>query len=309
MKNQFLALSDWGKNGPARWLGGTLNILFFWFVIGTILSVPFLLLSGFVQTNGDFSRADPFWTYIGVNVSFIGIWLGLWVTIRFIHQRKFRTLITPSPKISWKRMAHGFFVWAALLVIFQLVELVLYPGRVEYTFDPARWLFFLPFILILTPLQTSAEELLFRGYWLQGTGRLTQNIIILSIVNGILFGLPHMLNPEVTENPGSVAVLFLNYALIGVIFAFYTLRDQRLELALGAHAANNLYSALFVNYSDSALTTPAIFTNTVLDANLGLVATVIIAVAFYFIVFRFLRGDQLVVETSAPVEIPTPQPE
>jgi membrane protease YdiL (CAAX protease family) len=309
MKNQFLALTERGKNGPARWLGGTLNILFFWLVVGGILSTPFLLLAGFVQSNADFSQSDPFWTYIGINVSFFGIWLGLWLTLRFIHQRKFRTLITPATKISWKRIAQGFVVWVALLLVFQLVEVILFPGRVVFTFDPARWLFFLPFVLILTPLQTSAEELLFRGYWLQGTGRLVQNIILLSIINGILFGLPHMLNPEVVENPGSTLILFLNYLLIGAIFAYYTLRDRRLELVLGAHAANNLYSALLVNYTDSALPTPAIFTNTVLDANLGLVGTIIVSVAFYLIVFRLLgRGEQPVLETNEPVESQAPLP-
>jgi hypothetical protein len=40
-----------------------------------------------------------------------------------------------------------------------------------------------------------------------------------------------------------------------------------------------------VNYTGSALTTPAIFTNPVLDAVFGQIALVIIVILFYFIVF------------------------
>lgn len=286
MGQQFLNLTELGKNGAARWLGGTALILFLWFVVGSIFTLPFLLVSGANLLSGQLEDGDPFWIYIAVSVSFPFIWLGLWLAVRFIHRRAFRTLITPAPKISWARVAQGFLVWLVLIALAQIVEFVIYPERAQFTFDASRWLFFLPFVLILTPIQTSAEELLFRGYWLQGTGRLTKNFIVLCVVNGILFGLPHMLNPEVTSNPGSSLLLFLNYFLTGAVLAFYTLRDNRLELALGAHASNNLFAALAVNYTDSALTTPAIFTNSTLDATFGLIALAVISIAFYFIVFR-----------------------
>lgn len=293
MNNPFLEISNVGRNGAARWIGGTLLVLFFWLVIGSIIAVPFLLMSGAALT-GDVSTADPFWNYLGINVSFLGIWLGLWLAIRLIHGRAFRTLITPLPNMSWSRIGVGFGVWLVLVALVQLAEFVIYPQRAEITFNPVEWFRFLPFILILTPIQTSAEELLFRGYWLQGTGRLTRNVIILCVVNGCLFGLPHMLNPEVLANPDSTLLLFLNYFGIGAALAFFTLRDGRLELALGAHAANNMFAALAVNYKDSAITTPAIFTSSALDASFGLASLIVISVAFYFIVFRLIdRRNQL----------------
>ncbi len=295
MENSFLALSERGKNGALRWIAGSFIILFCWQIIGAFLSLPFLFWAGYVATGNatdafwalaDLQRGDPFWNYIGLNLSFLGLWLGLWLVVRFLHQRALRTLVTPAPKINWRRLAQGFGVWLVLLALAQLAEFLIYPARAVWTFDAARWLLFMPFILIFTPLQTSAEELLFRGYWLQGTGRLTRRVVALCIVNGVIFGLPHMLNPEVLHNPNSALLLFLGYFLTGAAFAFYTLRDQRLELALGAHAANNLFSALFVNYVDSPLTTPALFTNPTLDAAFGLIALLAITLAFYGIVFR-----------------------
>ncbi len=287
MGQQFLNLPSLGKNGALRWIGGTLIILFLWFIVGSIFSLPFFLISGMNFFTGDLKTGDPFWIYLGVSVGFLFIWIGLWLVMRFIHQRAFRTLTTPAPKINWTRLAQGFGVWLALVVLAQIVEFVIYPERAQFTFDPAKWFFFLPFVLILTPIQTSAEELLFRGYWLQGVGRRTKNVIVLCLVNGILFALPHMLNPEVTANPGSALLFFFIYAITGAAFALFTLRDNGLELALGAHAANNLFG-LVINYQDSALTIPSLITTPTLDAPFGLVALIVICIAFYFIVFRVL---------------------
>lgn len=287
MGNRFLELATLGKNGALRWLGGTLLVIICWFIIGGILSIPFLMIGGLGRST-NLSETDPFWTYLGTNVTFFGIWLGLYLVIRFVHRRAFRTLVTPEPALSWTRLAQGFAVFIVLVALVQIAEFVVYPARLQWSFDPARWLVFLPFVLVLTPLQTTAEELLFRGYWLQGTGRLTQNVAILAVVNGILFALPHMLNPEVLNNPNDTLLLFANYFVTGVAFAVFTLRDQRLELALGAHAANNLFAALLVNYASSALTTPALITNPVLDAYFGLGSILVISVAFYFILFGWL---------------------
>jgi membrane protease YdiL (CAAX protease family) len=186
-----------------------------------------------------------------------------------------------------------------LLALVQVVEFVIYPERAQSTFDPARWLFFLPFVLVLTPIQTSAEEFLFRGYWLQGTGRLTRNFVVLCVVNGFLFALPHMVNPEVIANPDSTLVLFLIYFITGGALALFTLLDNRLELALGAHAANNLFAGLVVNYADSPLTTPSFFTNPTLDAPFGLAALVVVCVSFYLIIFRLLDRRTKIISSEA----------
>lgn len=291
MGQQFLALSNLGKNGPLRWIGGTLLILFLWLILGSFATLPFLFIGGMNFLTADISTTDPFWLYLGVSASFPFIWLGVWLAVRVIQQRPFRTLITSLPKFGWKRFAQGFVVWLVLGIIAQLAEFVLHPERAQLTFDAARWFAFLPFVLVLTPIQTSAEELLFRGYWLQGLGRLFKNPYILCLLSGILFALPHMFNPEVTNNPSQGLLLFLNYFLTGAVFTIYTLRDNRLELALGAHMSNNLFAATVVNYKDSALTTPAIFTTPTIDAVFGLIALVCISLAFYLIVFLFLdRG-------------------
>jgi membrane protease YdiL (CAAX protease family) len=84
-----------------------------------------------------------------------------------------------------------------------------------------------------------AEELLFRGYILQGLGLLTQNRILSAIVNGLLFMIVHM----TAEGQDYKFLLVLFEA--GFFFTIITLKSNGLELAIGMHLANNLVIRLF----------------------------------------------------------------
>ena len=142
---------------------------------------------------------------------------------------------------------------------------------------------FLPAAVILTPIQTSAEELLFRGYFLQGLGILTRKKWILIIISGVIFAVPHFLNPEMKQG---FLLLALYYFSFGAILAWITLKSNRLEFALGIHAANNLFTVLFANYTDSALPSPSVFTATVLDPVFNLVSFLLGMGALWLLLFK-----------------------
>ena len=61
-----------------------------------------------------------------------------------------------------------------------------------------------------------------------------------------------------------------------------------MELALGMHAANNLFAALFANYTVTALPSPALFTIQTLDPVYSLVSLVIGIIVFYILYFTLL---------------------
>jgi membrane protease YdiL (CAAX protease family) len=169
------------------------------------------------------------------------------------------------------------------------LEALFYPGRYVWTQDMQRFIPFVFLALILVPIQTSAEELFFRGYILQGFGLRMRNIWVLSTISGLLFGFPHLLNPEASVN---YPLLFLYYFAFGFSLAFITLRDGRLELALGAHAANNLFSVIFANYTITVLPTPSLFTITVLDARYSVSAALIGLVIFTWLFAGPLRRKE-----------------
>ncbi len=112
-----------------------------------------------------------------------------------------------------------------------------------------------------------------------------KNKWILAFLNGVLFFLPHTANPEMAVDSLLVG---LGYFVIGFVFALLTVQDNGMELALGMHAANNLFAALFANYTITALPSPSLFTIQKLDPVYGLVSLIVGAILFFIIYFTLL---------------------
>jgi membrane protease YdiL (CAAX protease family) len=109
--------------------------------------------------------------------------------------------------------------------------------------------------LVFIPFQTSFEELLFRGYLMQGIGLLFKNAWVPLFLTSVGFGLLHAFNPEV-EKLGPMILLY--YIGTGFLFGVITLMDQGTELALGMHAANNIVAAMIVTVDWAVFQTDAL---------------------------------------------------
>jgi membrane protease YdiL (CAAX protease family) len=186
--------------------------------------------------------------------------------------------------VDWRRVARGAIAWTVIAAVIVAIEHVLYPDRYYLSFDAGRFFVFLVLVLVLTPIQAGTEELVFRGYAMQGLGLLTRRPWLLAVASSALFTVPHLLNPEVHRY--GMLLMAANYFAIGMLLATVTLRDGRLELAIGLHAVNNVLLALVANYEGSALTTESIFTATELDPVYSLITLVIGTLVFHRWVFR-----------------------
>ncbi|NMF85743.1 CPBP family intramembrane glutamic endopeptidase [Nodosilinea sp. P-1105] len=265
MVHQYLDLVHQGKNEWWRYLISVLIILFFYQVIGPIpLIVLGITLALDENPDTDFDLAtlqfdgiNPIWVYLAINFIFIALLIGLWIAVHFIHGRRLMTLVTPVESINWKRVGQGFGLYLLLYAVVNLISLAITGREVAVTFSPGQFLVFLPLALILTPIQTTVEEMLFRGYFMQGISLKIKHPWALIVITSLLFMVPHLLNPEVEAGFVPMAIL---YFLVGAFLAFITIKDKSLELAIGSHAANNLFIALFLNYENSALPTPSILT-------------------------------------------------
>jgi uncharacterized protein len=285
----YLDLVYQGKNEWWRYLLALSIIVVMWLIIGSVPAVGltvFILADGNPGTTFDtetqaFIGIDPVIPFVIIMLSFVLFFVGIFIAVRFVHQRRFTTLIA-SNGIRWGRIAQAFGLWMLFAALIAGLESWLYPGRYQLTFDPIPFLISAILSLIFIPIQTSAEELLFRGYMLQATGLRIRNTLVLCILSGILFMLPHVFNPEVTSD--TIFILFFYYAF-GAFLALITLKDGGLELALGVHAANNLFTAIFANYVRSALVTSSIFTATELDVNFSLFSALAAMLVFYICFF------------------------
>jgi len=287
--NDYLEVARTGKNDWWRYLISLPAILTVWFLIG---SIPVVLLAFYVIADGEPATNFTATGFTGISVlldfsatmlTFFPFIVATLLAVRFIHARPLKTLVTAAPRIRWTRLLAGAGVWFVLAALIAFVEATLYPGRYVLTFQPMVLFIYALIALILIPIQTSAEEFFFRGYLLQWIGLRLKNKWVLAFIIGVLFFLPHAVNPEMASNP---VLMGLGYFAFGFFAALITLQDNGMELALGLHAANNLFSALFANYTVTALPSPSLFTVQTLDAAYGLISSTLAMVVFYVIFFR-----------------------
>lgn len=153
----FFSLADSGRNGWWRYTWGVVLIVAVWLFAGGLVSPLLRLLPlGGVRE------------FVATNVDFMLMMLGVMMVHVLVHHRPWRTLITSRPSLSWRRIFQGAALWGVLMLLMVGLESALYPGRYVWSLDPQRWPQFFVLALLLTPIQCTAEELLFRGVFFTG---------------------------------------------------------------------------------------------------------------------------------------------
>ena len=291
--SDYLELARQGRNDWWRYLISFPAILVIWLFVGAI---PVIALMAYVSMDGEPATNFTKTGFAGVPVileflitmsTFLPLFAATFLAVRFIHVRSWKTLVTAKARIRWGRIFAGAGVWMLIAGLLSVIESFLYPDRYALTFQPVILLIFAVFALILIPIQTSAEEFFFRGYLLQWMGLRLKSIWLLSLLNGALFFLPHVANPEMATSSVFVG---LGYFVMGFFCALITLQDHGIELALGLHAANNLFAVLFANYDVTALPSPSLFTVQNLDPVYSLISLVVGMLVFYAVFFRTTRS-------------------
>ena len=304
----YLDMARQGHGSVWRYILGAFTILFTWLILGgfatSILLIGFGIFQGVPIENLVELVLDPSLLgyipyYLVVNVGFLFFLFGIWLTVRLIHGRPLRSLVTWRRSINWRRVGVGFVVWALLLGIGTLVEYLVSPESFTITFNASIFIPFAILAVLITPLQTTAEELFFRGYLVQAGSLISRNWIFLAIWSGVLFAMPHFLNPEVASNTWA---MMMSYFVLGAFLAWISLKDGTIELAIGVHAANNLMAGLLVTFPESVLPSPAILTTTHFDPVYSLVTVIFFCALFYLLVFVRRKSTNVIVETGASLD-------
>lgn len=181
--------------------------------------------------------------------------VGIYIAIKFLHGRSFKSLVTVRKKIDWNKFFLSFGLMTAFIIISTLIALYYTPEDFELQFQLVPFLILFLISLVLIPIQVAFEEILFRGYLMQGLGVIFRNKWTPLILTSVLFGLMHGSNPEVDELG---KVLLIYYIGTGFFLGIITLMDESLELALGFHTANNLIQILLVTSNYSVFQSPSI---------------------------------------------------
>jgi membrane protease YdiL (CAAX protease family) len=204
------------------------------------------------QNNELYRFFDANVSLLLILISFAVAFGGLVLAVRIIQKQKIKEIVTSRPAINWRRFFFAFAVWGAFSVITTAIAYYTSPESFALQFNIKKFLLLCAIAIPLIPIQTSVEELVFRGYLMQGFGLLAKNRWFPLVMTSLIFGGMHLMNPEVTQM-GILVTTY--YILTGFLLGIMTLMDEGTELALGFHAANNLFAALLVTSDWSALQT------------------------------------------------------
>ena len=316
MTTKYQDLARIGNIRPSRFAASVSVILYFYFFIGGLIaSIPMIYI---LITNQDalfdpILRTDamgflnkyvsPVINYIFTNLSIYSMFIGAFIAVKWIHKRPFGTIFNCRGKIRWSNFWIGFAVFGLLLAAGTAADYFLNPGTYTFSFDASKFWYTLPLILLMTPIQTTAEEVVFRGYVIQSFGVKIKNGLLLSVISGVLFTLPHLANPEIYASNKlgvfSTVCMVLNYFVTGMVLAMITIRTNSLEAAMGAHAVNNLFRFLLVSYPDTVLPTNTVFFTSTFEPIGGLVSAIVTSALFYLLTaFLIKRTDKTIVETQ-----------
>ncbi|MBL6591186.1 MAG: CPBP family intramembrane metalloprotease [Flavobacteriaceae bacterium] len=255
------------KNDWWRYFIGFIVIFLFWQLIGAIpLIIGMISQMDFSDSDSLRALENPIdmFSMIGSKntvltlllISFLVGFLGLFIVVKNIHNQNFKSLITSRKKIDYSRILHCFLVIFILNSLIIFISYVISPSSFEYNFQLEPFLILILICIFLLPFQTTFEELLVRGYLLQGFGIAFKSRAAAFIIPSIIFGFLHILNPEIDKLGYGFLVA---YILMGMTWGIFTLMDDGNELAIGAHYANNLVVFLFLTADWHAVQTNAVF--------------------------------------------------
>jgi len=242
MKVQFLNQTASGKNAWWRYLA-TMLVMIAGLALINIVIGKLLLPSIKSMLPEKASFGGELMTLIFAGIVFGVALLSFLVGFRWLHQRRAGTLINTTGGFSWRYYWRGFAMWGALVFVGMLITDYEKFQHFISTFNALHFLIMLVVGMVTLGIQSFTEEILFRGYLLQGTSLLFRNAWWPVLINGFLFALVHF---------GYGISAFISTFAFGMVFSLIVLKQQRIEFAAGAHLVNNLLlTVVFIDLSEA----------------------------------------------------------
>lgn len=309
---QFLENASVGKN---KWWRYVLTVIVSFvggnLVAGLAMALVLVVYSVFLASGGvtDISNiimeiiSSPFTLVALLGVSYTISFFFFYICLRFIHHKPLLKVINTVSSMRWKLLFKGLILWFLILGIFSLPDLIFNQGSYQITFNPSTFTLLLVLCLLTFPIQASFEEVLFRGYLMQGFSLFSKRLSgifklnwlskpwVPLLITSIIFGCVHFWNG--TSLYVDLSIVCSTF-IIGLMLGIITLGENGIETAMGIHIANNLYVSLLYNSTDSGLPgLPSVVTAEASDPFAGLPILALAALLVIVILF-WNRKDDLI---------------
>ena len=232
------------KTHPAMLIFGWLLM----FLLSYVLLIVGQILGGFVALI-PIMRSSDAWITSTMYFQFIGIWV-VFIVFMLIY-KKDRAIIS---KLGTKEKGNNFkFFMLGILLGFLMngvCILVAWLNKDIYMyydgFDPLM----LIIVFIAVFIQSSAEELVCRGFLYQRLIRIYKNPWVAIILNSAFFGCLHLMNPGVTF------LSIVNIVVVGIFFSLFVYYYDSIWAAMAMHAAWNYCQNIVFGLPNSGQVVP-----------------------------------------------------
>ena len=152
-----------------------------------------------------------------------------------------------------------------LYIIFQFIDIAVNGAKGTYQVSIP----FLIAIFIAVPLQSIAEEFMFRGILMQTLGSWFNIPLLAVILQAIIFGFTHGYN-----GIGNIGII-----ISGLVMGFLAWKANGLEVSSAFHTANNLSFSLLVMFGIQSSTSTIVMSDLIIST----MSTVIFGILLYYI--------------------------
>lgn len=254
----FLKPALKAPKGVGPTLFGALALYASWSLIGVLL----------VELLYQWVDADPaiaseprliygLWTLIALS-AVASAWLLTPIVLSLTHRRGLLGLLGACDRLFGRQLVAGMLLtMLGAGILLGLNALV--PGGsegVERAPIFPGWTALALAAFVLVPFQASAEELVFRGYLLQGLAASARHPLVWAVLPSVGFGLLHL---DASLGADMSLAYAISTTLFGLWACYLTWRTGRLALAIGVHIMNNWIALLVLGLADDSFTALALW--------------------------------------------------
>jgi membrane protease YdiL (CAAX protease family) len=213
------------------WVAGTIGVLVSW---GALNVARYGLDAAGERLASVAEGGDPMLVAVML-LTFAGVWLGVFITVRLLHGQRFWTLFAPDGEVRTGDLLKGLGLSAAFALASVPVGMSI-AEPVATALPGGEWLAYALALLALVFVQATAEELMFRGYLLQQLALRSRNPLVWAGIPSALFGALHWANAPT----GELAAYYVGATfLIGLALAALVWKTGSLWASIGVHVGFN----------------------------------------------------------------------
>lgn len=223
------------------------NLLILYFL--TILLILLGQNLGMLVYLIPFMTSNDINTTIAMYLCFIGIWILAAAYMRFTKKNRpiLDVLGKKASGNNWKNLLIGFIIGFGLNGICILTAWL--HKDITLYYDSFRPVYFV-IIFFAVFVQSSAEELICRGFLYQRLRRSYQNPAVAIVGSSLLFAVLHLLNDGIT------VLSVLNIFVVGILFSFMVYYMDSIWCAMAMHTAWNFTQNILFGLPNSGIISP-----------------------------------------------------